>query len=139
MNSVAVNAEGNFLFYVKTDPALFHSILYLVALHYDLRYGQQDSPSSLYHGGEAFRIINERLADPNSVFSDQTIGAVAMLVTKEASQSRTSSSERQLNTEQNLNGRYKLSRFHMQGLQMMVRMRGGIQSLKGVFQRIVTW
>lgn len=86
MNSVAVNAEGDFFSYVKTDPALFHSILYLVALHYDLRYGQEDSPVCLYHGGEAFRVINERLADVNGVFSDQTIGAVAMLVNKEVSQ-----------------------------------------------------
>jgi hypothetical protein len=85
MNSVAINAEGDFFSYVKTDLALFHSILYLVALHYDLRYGQGDSPVCLYHGGEAFRVINERLADVNGVFSDQTIGAAAMLVNKEAS------------------------------------------------------
>ena len=86
MNSVAVNAEGNFFSFVKEDPALFHSILYLVALHFDLRYELGESPVCLYHGGEAFRIINERLADSNAVFSDQTIGAVAMLVNKEVSQ-----------------------------------------------------
>jgi len=83
MNSVAVNAERDFFSFVKVDPALFHSILYLVALHFDLSYGVQDSAVCLYHGGEAFRIINERLADINGVFSDQTIGAVAMLVNKE--------------------------------------------------------
>jgi hypothetical protein len=98
MNSVAVNPEGNFFSYVKTDTALFHSILYLVALHYDLKYGQQDSPSSLYHGGEAFRIINERLTDVNGVFSDQTIGAVAMLVNKEVSQPRMSCQTTKLNS-----------------------------------------
>jgi hypothetical protein len=86
MNSVAVNAERDFFSYVKIDPALFHSILYLVALHYDLRNGVQDSAVCLYHGGEAFRIINERLVDVNGVFSDQTIGAVAMLVNKEVTQ-----------------------------------------------------
>lgn len=83
MNSVAVNAEGDFFSYVKTDPALFHSILYLVALNYDLRHGVQDSAVCLYHGGEAFRAINERIADTDEVFSNQTIGAVAMLVNKE--------------------------------------------------------
>ncbi|KAE9375227.1 hypothetical protein N431DRAFT_555700 [Stipitochalara longipes BDJ] len=122
MNSVAVNAERDFFSYVKTDPALFHSILYLVALHFDLRYGVQDSAVCLYHGGEAFRIINERLADVNGVFSDQTIGAVAMLVNKE-----------------NLNGRYELSQVHMKGLETMIWKRGGILSLKGVFRRIITW
>jgi hypothetical protein len=37
-------------------------------------------------------MINERLADVNSVFSDQTIGAVALLVNKEARRPQTSSS-----------------------------------------------
>jgi hypothetical protein len=86
MNSVAVNPEGDFFSYVKIDPALFHSILYMVALHCDLRNGVQDSAVCLYHGGEAFRMVNERLADVNGVFSDQTIGAVAMLVNKEVIQ-----------------------------------------------------
>jgi hypothetical protein len=85
MNSVAVNAEGDFFSYVKSDLLLFHSILYLVALNYDLKTGVQDSPICLFHGGEAFRIINERIADSTSVYNDQTIGAVAMLVNKEVS------------------------------------------------------
>ncbi|CZR53411.1 uncharacterized protein PAC_03289 [Phialocephala subalpina] len=121
MNSVAINAEGNFFSFVKTDPALFHSILYLVALHHDLCYGLVDSPICLYHGVEAFRIINERLEN-NFVFDDVTIAAVAMLVNKE-----------------NLSGRYGLSKMHMQGLKQMVQTRGGAQNLSGVFQRIVTW
>jgi len=90
MNSVAVNAERDFFSYVKVDPALFHSILYLVALHFDLSYGVQDSAVCLYHGGEAFRVINERLADIDGVLSDQTIGAVAMLVNKEVKTSNSS-------------------------------------------------
>jgi hypothetical protein len=90
MNSVAINTEGDFFSYVKIDPALFHSILYMVALHYDLRNGVQDSAVCLYHGGEAIRTVNERLADVNGVFSDQTLGAVAMLVNKEVFQPRRS-------------------------------------------------
>lgn len=81
MNSVAINPEGDFFSYARTDPALLHSILYLVALHHDLQLGVSDSYESLYHGGEAFRVINQRLQD--GVFSDMTIAAVAMLVTKE--------------------------------------------------------
>lgn len=83
MNSIAINAEGNFFSFVRTDPALFHAILYLVALHSDLRHGLADSPACLYHGSEAFRLINERLSGPDAVFSDATIAAVAMLVNKE--------------------------------------------------------
>ena len=84
MNSIAINAEGDFFSHVKSDPALFHSILYLVALHSDLKYGLIDSPVCLYHGSKAFGLINERLAS-GVVFSDATIAAVAMLVNKEAS------------------------------------------------------
>lgn len=84
MNSVAINAESNFFSFVKIDPALFHSILYLVALHRDIWYGLVDSPICLYHGSEAFRIINDRL-QKSVVFDDATIAAVAMLVNKEVS------------------------------------------------------
>jgi hypothetical protein len=83
MNSVAINAEGDFFGHAKTDPALLHAILYLVALHYDLKYGISDSPECLYHGGEAFRMINRRLGSKDAEFSDMTIAAVAMLVTRE--------------------------------------------------------
>ena len=93
MNSVAINAEGDFFSHVKTDPALFHSILYLVALHFDLKYGLKDSPATLYHGGEAFRMINERLGNAEAGFSDMTIAAVAMLVNKEVRSPETSSYE----------------------------------------------
>ena len=93
MNSVAINAEGDFFSHVKTDPALFHSILYLVALHFDLKYGLRDSPATLYHGGEAFRMINERLGNAEAGFSDMTIAAVAMLVNKEVRSPETSSYE----------------------------------------------
>ncbi|CZR68916.1 uncharacterized protein PAC_18817 [Phialocephala subalpina] len=103
LNCVAINAESNFFLFVKTDPALFHSILYLVALHRDMW------------------IINERLRG-GFVFDDVTIAAVAMLVNKK-----------------NINGRYELSKMHMQGLEQMVETRGGPQNLSGVFQRIVTW
>lgn len=85
MNSIAINAEGDFFSYIKADPALFHSILHLVALHSNLKSGLQDSPACLYHGSEAFRVINERLGDPSGTYSDATIAAVAMLVNKEAS------------------------------------------------------
>jgi len=85
MNSIAINAEGNFFSFVKTDPALFHSILYLVALHYNLKRGLLDSPECLYHGSEAFKLINRRLDGPHATFSDMTLAAVAMLANKEVS------------------------------------------------------
>ncbi|KAH9214366.1 hypothetical protein DL95DRAFT_151275 [Leptodontidium sp. 2 PMI_412] len=41
--------------------------------------------------------------------------------------------------KENLNGRYELSEIHKQGLEKMIRVRGGVQALRGVFRRVVTW
>ncbi|KAK5994942.1 hypothetical protein PT974_03331 [Cladobotryum mycophilum] len=120
MNSVAVNPDGNFFSYARTDPALFHSTLYLVALDYNFRLGMPASSASLSHGGEAIRLIKERLRERE--LGDMTIAAVALLVTKE-----------------NLDGKYDLSKVHMKGLEYMIKERGGLQNIKGIFQRIVTW
>lgn len=84
MNSHAINPEGNFFGYASTDPAMLHSVLYLVALHRELKHGILGSRDGLHHGAEAFRIINERLQG-NESFSDMTIAAVAMLANKEVS------------------------------------------------------
>ncbi|KAK0102277.1 hypothetical protein ONS95_005899 [Cadophora gregata] len=56
------------------------------------------------------------------MLSDATIAAVAMLVKKE-----------------NLNGRYRLSEIHKNGLEKMIHLRGGVYALQGVFRRIVAW
>ncbi|TVY46211.1 hypothetical protein LCER1_G009186, partial [Lachnellula cervina] len=121
MNSHAINPEGNFFGYASTDPAMLHSVLYLVALHRELKHGILGSRDGLHHGAEAFRIINERLQG-NESFSDMTIAAVAMLANKE-----------------NMNGNYDISKMHMRGLGKMIETRGGVQKLPGVFLRIVTW
>jgi hypothetical protein len=84
MNSVAINPTGDFFSIARADEAILHSVLFLVALHRDLKRGISGSRDSLHHGGEAFRIINERL-QANAGFSDGTIAAVAMLASKEVS------------------------------------------------------
>ena len=84
MNSHAINPDGNFFGHARADPAMLHSVLYLVALHRDLKHGVSGSRDGLHHGAEAFRIINERL-QANESFSDMTIAAVAMLANKEVS------------------------------------------------------
>ncbi|KAH8687443.1 hypothetical protein BGZ60DRAFT_393600 [Tricladium varicosporioides] len=121
MNSVAINPEGNFFMYIREDPALLHSLLYLVTVHHDLQLGISDSQESLYHGGEAFRVISTRLRKKEAL-TDMTIAAVAMLANKE-----------------NFDGKFNLSRLHIRGLNQMVNNKGGISALKGLFLRIVTW
>jgi hypothetical protein len=84
LNSHAINPDGNFFGHARADPAMLHSVLYLVALHRDLKYRISGPRDGLHHGAEAFRIINERL-QANESFSDMTIAAVAMLANKEVS------------------------------------------------------
>lgn len=84
MNSVSINPTSDFFARARTDPAMLHSVLHLVALHKNLRQGISGSRDGLYHGAEAFRIINERLQAKQS-FTDMTIAAVAMLANKEVS------------------------------------------------------
>jgi hypothetical protein len=115
-----MNPDGGFFSQARCDPAVLHCLFYLVALSFNLRNGVSDSPESLYHGSQAFKIINDRIETGN--FTDMTLGAVAMLVTKE-----------------NLNGNYDIAKMHMSGLNYMVKSRGGIHMLQGVFRRIVTW
>jgi hypothetical protein len=84
MNGIAINADGDFFNHARSDPALLHSVLHLVALYLDLNSGKPESQESLYHGSEAFQIINQRLRT-SETFSNMTIASVAMLANKEVS------------------------------------------------------
>ncbi|KAM3066818.1 hypothetical protein ACMFMG_011889 [Clarireedia jacksonii] len=121
-NSIAINSDGTFFSTAAADAAMLHSILYLIALHYDIKRGMAESHESLHHGGEALSIINKRLRDSETDIRDSTISSVALLVNKE-----------------NLAGKYDVAVVHMQGLQKMVSLRGGVENLKGIHQRIVAW
>lgn len=77
-----LNVGGGYcLFDAREHRALFHSILYLVALDFNLRRGFSDAFGCLYHSSEAFRLINERIQSAN--FEDATIAAVALIGAKE--------------------------------------------------------
>lgn len=69
------------MFDAREHRALFHSILYLVALDFNLRRGFSDTFGCLYHSSEAFRLINDRIQSAN--FEDATIAAVALIGAKE--------------------------------------------------------
>ncbi|EPE28673.1 hypothetical protein GLAREA_09794 [Glarea lozoyensis ATCC 20868] len=129
MNGIAINPTGTFFSHALKDPALLHSVLHLVSLHISLRYppnqiqgdSEAESPESLSHGISAFSIINARLGTHEGI-SEMTIASVAMLASKE-----------------NLNGKYNISTLHMTGLHHLIRARGGIATISGVFLRIVLW
>ena len=60
---------------------MFHAVMYLVSLDHNLRYGFIDSPGSLYHGREAFRMINKGLEV--GVIRDTLIAAVSLIIARE--------------------------------------------------------
>ncbi|KAL7813331.1 hypothetical protein V8C26DRAFT_405590 [Trichoderma gracile] len=116
-----LNIGGGYcLFDAREHRALFHSILYLVALDFNLRRGFTDDIGCLYHSSEAFRLINEKIR--NDIIEDATIAAVALVAAKE-----------------NLGGMFDVSNMHMQGLKYMVDKRGGIANVQGIHRGVVTW
>lgn len=82
MAMVAYNIGGpQCLIDARADLALFHSILYIVALDYDSSHGLENSCGCLFHSVEAFGAINRRLRD--GTYTDITIAAVALIAAKE--------------------------------------------------------
>ncbi|KAL7816071.1 hypothetical protein V8C44DRAFT_348299 [Trichoderma aethiopicum] len=120
-DSLDLNVGGGYcLFDAREHRALFHSILYLVALDFNLRRGFTDTLGCLYHSSEAFRLINEKIRD--DMIEDATMAAIALVAIKE-----------------NLNGMFDVSNVHMQGLKYMVQEKGGINKIQGIHRGVVTW
>jgi len=82
---MAFNSDQEMVTLASSDPAWFHATLSVVASRNDLRNGTGEQPSwtSLYHRGEALRIIKQRLQESPSQISDTTVGAVATLAEHE--------------------------------------------------------
>ncbi|PTB71736.1 hypothetical protein M440DRAFT_1442448 [Trichoderma longibrachiatum ATCC 18648] len=81
-DSLHLNVGGGYcLFDAREHHALFHSILYLVALDFNLRRGFTDTIGCLYHSSEAFRLINEKIRD--DIIEDATMAAIALVAIKE--------------------------------------------------------
>lgn len=82
MNTVALGL-GHCMDVAVSDLALFHAVLYLVALDYNLKRGETDDLGCLYHNVEACRLISQRIQQ--GIFTDTTIAAIAIIATKEVS------------------------------------------------------
>lgn len=114
--------------YAVADPLLFLATTNYAAAHLDIMYGRQNNLRTLAQKAETIRLINLRLQDSAETLSNSTIGAVAMLA---AAETTTSSST----------GIYHDMSVHMDALEKMVRMRGGLQQLgwDGVLQMFISW
>jgi hypothetical protein len=141
MNSVAVNPEGSWLAFAITDAALLHALLSLVAYHFDLTQGRDESPDSLYQKGEAMREMKEQLNDSQRQTSDVTIATVSLLANLEVCGSLFHSSGMRQLTKKTMSGTRDHADIHMAALERMVGMRGGLDKFghNKVLQRVLTW
>jgi len=64
---------------VISDSALFQAILFHAGVHYDAVHRAEWSSKTVYHKGEAIRLLQEHLASEKEALSDATIGTVALL------------------------------------------------------------
>jgi hypothetical protein len=63
-----------------SDSALLHATLLHSVLSISMLRGQSSTSDLLFHQGQAFRFVNERIGDPHKqATSDATIAAVANL------------------------------------------------------------
>jgi Fungal specific transcription factor domain len=110
-----------------TDAALLHGILGATNGHL-LFYAKMRTVSLsdiLYHKTEAIHIVNQRMALASSkVMSDETLAAVAILITCQTRQ-----------------GDYDEMKIHLRGLLELVGLRGGLQTLgmRGLLAGEIRW
>jgi hypothetical protein len=106
------------------DEAVFHACLSQYAASYNLRFQAGDPIESIEHRTEGIRLLNERLGDPVRGLSDGSIATVANIAIYEAA-----------------NGSLSSVQVHMDGLEKMVSLRGGLY--EGGFapfvQRLIAW
>jgi hypothetical protein len=84
-----MNADFEAAWFAKalSDPACYHGALFISTAH-RIRAHKLDvssTPEFYQHKGEAIRIINQRLDDPNGRLEDGTIAAIACLAIFEVS------------------------------------------------------
>ncbi|KAH8602800.1 hypothetical protein B0O99DRAFT_10273 [Bisporella sp. PMI_857] len=94
------------------NPALSQIALYVTSVHIDTLQGRSKSPETLQHGHQAIKILNDVLKDPSQTTTEETISAVLLLGTVA------------------LIGEAEEVEAHLNGLQALVELRGGISTFK---------
>ena len=124
-NSLAVNPNGGWTLVALRDRAIIHAKMSLVAVHKADKTGEVLPSAYLKHRGYALRLIAERLAEGGDDFSDEIIGAVAIL---SSSDCHSHWSDEVLDS-------------HARGIAVLVANRGGIDApaLHRNVARVVAW
>jgi hypothetical protein len=108
------------------DPALLHSTICSAGGHLALLEGTHgpENFECLTHKTKTLRIVNGRMTDLSLATTDETLGAIALLV-----------------TDQVVDGDYIEMAVHMKGLAKLVSLRGGLAALgmNGLLAGEIQW
>lgn len=69
--------------YALQDATLFLATLTFAEVHLEIMFGNYRSQKILVHKGDTINAVNTKLEDSKHAFSNETIGAVAMLAAME--------------------------------------------------------
>jgi hypothetical protein len=131
-----------------SDSALLHATLLHSALSISMLRGQNSTSDLLFHQGQAIRFVNERIGDPhNQATSDTTIAAVANLTAFEVFPPSPLPILKSrfvyliIFWSQIHSGSATGIKLHMDGLEAMVKSRGGVQALgsDSLARKITVW
>jgi len=128
-----INGQGMWSPFALSDQLVFHATMYSWGMHFRARFSGQEgvyflnrNPEIIRHKLAAISMINARLSDPQQAVRDETLAAVAALTNMEL-----------------VFGTKDEATKHMNGLQVLVNMRGGLLSMDtGVqllLQRLISW
>jgi hypothetical protein len=119
------------------NAGFMHSLLCTAALHLYI-VGRGSIESILYHRGQAIASVNAAISNPDGKvgISDANIGAVFNLLTVEESLLLPIFEQEQLNEDQP-----NQRAIHLNGLQRMVQLRGGLMAMSSnrVLQAFMLW
>ncbi|KAH8427060.1 uncharacterized protein LDX57_004778 [Aspergillus melleus] len=99
--------------YLLSDAACHHSLLWMTQSYFDWIQGYSLSPTALFHEAKTLQLLQCRINDPDSALNDTTIAVVVTLVMVSA-----------------LVGHVSVVKKHMQGLNKIIALRGGMKELE---------
>lgn len=106
------------------DPALFHVSLQTASLDLDLR-AQKGFANSEVLMADSVSLVRQKVANPASALQDETLDSIITLAAIEYGKGNT-----------------EVSALHVDGVKRLVRLRGGINSVKRVnplTARMIAW
>ena len=118
---------------VHTDNLLFHTVLLASAFDLESHSGKPNTFYSERYTAECMQLLRARLRDPVCAASNQTIGAVATLASLAVSDP-SNILDPSIDIPKYGRGNMKEVRTHMEGLQTMVIVRGGMGNIKSSSQ-----